>query len=147
MSGSEKNRVNRNTDNSSINRVTRELKEISRFSRAKQRQRNVQKSALHVQSCFFANQKKSVLHVQSFANQMYCCCVLVVFTLSAYHLYGKPGNFFFFCSKEFCQIIFSVSLQLPIINLQSKRIKTEMLFKLSNLNSNLALTLGYLNQL
>ena len=27
----------------------------------------------------------------------------------------------------------------------TKRIKTEMLFKLSNLNSNLALTLGYIN--
>ena len=36
-------------------------------------------------------------------------------------------------------------LELPIINLQTKRIKTEMLFKLSYLNSNLALTLGYLN--
>ena len=29
--------------------------------------------------------------------------------------------------------------------MKTKRIKTEMLFKLSNLNSNLALTLGYLN--
>ena len=29
--------------------------EVSRCSRAKQRQRNVQKSVLHVQSCFFAN--------------------------------------------------------------------------------------------
>ena len=36
-------------------------------------------------------------------------------------------------------------LELPIINLKTDRIKTEMLFKLSNLNSNLALTLGYLN--
>ena len=36
-------------------------------------------------------------------------------------------------------------LELPIINLWTKRIKTEMLSKLSNLNSNLALTLGYLN--
>ena len=36
-------------------------------------------------------------------------------------------------------------LELPIINLQTKRIKAEMLFKLSNLNSNLAVTLGYLN--
>ena len=42
-------------NNSSIKRVTRKLKEVLRFSRAKQRQRNVQKSALHVQSCFFAN--------------------------------------------------------------------------------------------
>ena len=29
--------------------------EVSRCSRAKQRQRNVQKSVLHVQSCYFAN--------------------------------------------------------------------------------------------
>ena len=29
--------------------------EVSRCSRAKQRQRNVQKSVLHVQSCFSAN--------------------------------------------------------------------------------------------
>ena len=29
--------------------------EVSRCSRPKQRQRNVQKSVLHVQSCFFAN--------------------------------------------------------------------------------------------
>ena len=36
-------------------------------------------------------------------------------------------------------------LELPIINLQTKRIKTEIFFKLSNLNSNLALTLGCLN--
>ena len=36
-------------------------------------------------------------------------------------------------------------LELPIINLWTKRIKAEMLFKLSNLNSNLSLTLGYLN--
>ena len=36
-------------------------------------------------------------------------------------------------------------LELPIINLKTKRIKAEMLFKLSNLNSNFALTLGYLN--
>ena len=40
-------------NNSSIKRVTRKLKEVSRFSRVKQRQRNVQKIALHVQSCFF----------------------------------------------------------------------------------------------
>ena len=32
-----------------------EVSAVSRCSRAKQRQRNVQKSVLHVQSCFFAN--------------------------------------------------------------------------------------------
>ena len=42
-------------DISSIKRVTRKFLEVSRCSRAKQRQRNVQKSVLHVQSCFFAN--------------------------------------------------------------------------------------------
>ena len=42
-------------DISSIKRVTEKFLEISRCSRAKQRQRNVQKSVLHVQSCFFAN--------------------------------------------------------------------------------------------
>ena len=35
MSGSEKNRVNRNTNISSIKRVNRKLKEVSRFSGAK----------------------------------------------------------------------------------------------------------------
>ena len=101
-----KNRVNRNTNISSTKCVTRKLKEVSRFSRAKQRKGNVQKSVLHEQSCFLANQKKSVLYVQScfLANQkksvlhvQSCCCccffllirsiaavftALVVFTLS-----------------------------------------------------------------
>ena len=48
-----KNRVNRNANISSIERVTRKLKEVARFSRAKQRQEKVQKNVLHVQSCFF----------------------------------------------------------------------------------------------
>ena len=34
-------------------RVTKKFVEVSRCSRAKQRQRNVKKSVLHVQSCFF----------------------------------------------------------------------------------------------
>ena len=50
MSGSEKT-VIRNTIISSIKRVTRKLKEVPRFSRAKQRQGNA-KSVLHVQSSF-----------------------------------------------------------------------------------------------
>ena len=55
MSDNEKN-VNKNTyDISFIKRVTRKFPEVLVFSRAKQRQRNVQKSVLHVQSCFFAN--------------------------------------------------------------------------------------------
>ena len=38
-----------------IKRVTRKFLEVSRCSRAKQRQRNVQKSVLHLQSCYFAD--------------------------------------------------------------------------------------------
>ena len=53
MSDSEK-KVNRNTYNiSSINRVTRKFLEVLHYSRAKQRQRNVQKSVPYVQSFFF----------------------------------------------------------------------------------------------
>ena len=51
---------------------------------------------------------------------------------------------FFLCSKHFLgefYVIFRASNH----QLVDKKIKTEMLFKLSNLNSNLALTLGYLN--
>ena len=47
------------------------------------------------------------------------------------------------CIQEHFLGIFSLLyLELSIINFQTKRIKTEMLFKLSNLNSNLVLTLG-----
>ena len=64
MSGSEK-KVNENTyDISSIKRVTKKFLEVSRCSRTKQRQRNVQKSVPHAQSCFFANQT--------------CCCFFTV---------------------------------------------------------------------
>ena len=67
MSGGEESKVNGSTDISSIKRVTRKLKEVSLFSRAKQRQGNVQKVLLHVQSffLFFCWLEKSVLHVQS----------------------------------------------------------------------------------
>ena len=57
MSGSEKKKVNENTyDISPQKRVTKTFLEVSRCSRAKQRQKkkkNVQKSVLHVQSYFF----------------------------------------------------------------------------------------------
>ena len=53
MSGSEK-KVNENTyDISSIKRVTKRFLEVSRCSRAKQRQRKVQKKCAARQSCFF----------------------------------------------------------------------------------------------
>ena len=51
MSGSEKKVNERTYDISSIKKFL----EVSSCSRAKQRQRNVQNSLLHVQSCFFAN--------------------------------------------------------------------------------------------
>ena len=52
----------------------------------------------------------------------------------------------FSCVQKYFLRQFSLlCLELPIINLYTKRIKTEMLFKLSNLSSNFALTLGYLN--
>ena len=52
----QRKKVNKSTyDISFIKRVTRKFLEVLVFSRAKQRQRNVQKSVLHVQSCFFAN--------------------------------------------------------------------------------------------
>ena len=55
MSGS-KNKVNKTYDISSIKRVTRKSLEVSRCSRAKQRERNVEKKVFpHVKSCFFAN--------------------------------------------------------------------------------------------
>ena len=46
-----KKMVNRNTYISSMKRVSGKFLEVSRCSRAKQRQRNVQKSVLYVQSC------------------------------------------------------------------------------------------------
>ena len=46
LSGSEKKKVNENTyDISSIKRVTKKFLEVSRCSRAKQRQKNVQKKS------------------------------------------------------------------------------------------------------
>ena len=53
----------------------------------------------------------------------------------------NPG-FFFLCSKAFSGIILSVIFRVSNHQLADKRIKTEMLFKLSNLDSNLALNLG-----
>ena len=55
MSGNEKEVKKKTCDISSIKRVAKKFLEVSRCGRAKQRQRNVQKSVLHVQSCFFAN--------------------------------------------------------------------------------------------
>ena len=53
MSGGEESKVNGSTDISSIKRVTRKLKEVSLFSRAKQRQGNVQKVCCTCKVFFF----------------------------------------------------------------------------------------------
>ena len=53
MSGSEKKKNKNTYDISSIKPVTKTFLEVSRCSRAKKRQRNVQKSVLQVQSCLF----------------------------------------------------------------------------------------------
>ena len=55
MSGSGKKKNNKTYDISSVKRVTRKFLEVSRCSRAKQRQRIVQKNTLHVQSCSFTD--------------------------------------------------------------------------------------------
>ena len=48
----QRKKVNRNTyNNSSIKRITRTFLEVSRCSRAKQRQRNVQKKSVQVAFC------------------------------------------------------------------------------------------------
>ena len=57
---------------------------------------------------------------------------------------ASPG-FLFLVFKSIFWDNFLLYLELSIINLKTERVKTEMLFNLSNLNSNLALTLGYLN--
>ena len=58
ISGSEKEKVNRNTNQDfspTIKRATKTFLDVSRCSRANQWQRNIQKSVLHLQSCFLAN--------------------------------------------------------------------------------------------
>ena len=63
---------------------------------------------------------------------------------------ANPGlnfnlGFFFFCSKAFSRIIFSILFIASNHQFVGKKNKTDFLFKLSYLNSNFALTLGYLN--
>ena len=63
MSNSENKYMNKNTYNiSSIKRVTRKFLEVSCCSHAKQWQRNIEKSVLHVKSCFFAYQTYCCFH-------------------------------------------------------------------------------------
>ena len=76
MSGSEKKKENENTyDISSIKRVTKKFLEVSRWSRAKQRQRNVQKTVLHAQSCSFL---ALTLDLLLFFHRSRCFCRLAL---------------------------------------------------------------------
>ena len=50
-----KNEQKNKYDISPKKRVTRKFLKVSRCSRTRKRQRNVQKSVLHVQNCFLAN--------------------------------------------------------------------------------------------
>ena len=70
--------------------------------------------------------------------------------MSSYHGSKIPGPSCLKADWYLTWVSFSsalpwIILEIPIINLLTKTIKTEMLFKLSNLNPNFALTLGYLN--
>ena len=66
--------------------------------------------------------------------------------MSCYHGSKIPGPSCLKADWHLTWVSFCCALpRIPIINLLTKTIKTEMLFKLSNLNPNFALTLGYLN--
>ena len=63
---------------------------------------------------------------------------------------ANPGlnfnlGFFFFCSKAFSRIIFTILFRASNHQIVGKNSKTEFAFKFSYLNSNFTLTLGYLN--
>ena len=66
--------------------------------------------------------------------------------MSCYHGSKIPGPSCLKADWHLTWVSFCCALpRIPIINLLTKTIKTEMLFKLSKLNPNFALTLGYLN--
>ena len=75
------------------------------------------------------------------------CFYSLGFVLINYSTYGVKLNlgFFTLCSKAFSQIILSVIFRASNHQLVDKKELKLKWFKLSNLNSNLALTLGYLN--
>ena len=66
-------------------------------------------------------------------------------SISAYQGLDFNLGFFFFLSNTFSCIIFSIFLEYPITKLQTKRIQLNLLLRRSYLNSNFALTVGYLN--
>ena len=55
------------------------------------------------------------------------------------------GFFFFFCSKVFSRIIFSILFRASNHQIVGKNNKTEFAFEFPYLNSNFTLTLGYLH--
>ena len=88
MSGSEKKSDHTTYNFYSIKRVTRKFL-VSRCRRAKQRQRNVQKSVLHVQSCF--------LLIRPTVFLLLCCFFFTVFVAVAVWL---ASHEFIFCFSK-----------------------------------------------
>ena len=79
MSSSEK-KMNKNTyDISSIKRVTRKFLEVSRFSRTKQRQRNVQKSVLPCKVAFLPVRPIAVFSPFSFPSPLSITRLYILF--------------------------------------------------------------------
>ena len=82
MGGSEKKGEQEYIHVSSIKRVSGKFLEVSRCSRAKQRQRNVQKSVLYVQSCIFSDLFFIILVVFTFSlvlhDFMFCFSKLLI---------------------------------------------------------------------
>ena len=102
--------MSRNTKISSIKSVTRKLKEISRFVCAKQRQGNVQKSVLRVQSfSFLLIRKKSVLHVQSCFFLLIRSIVVVFYRSRCLHLVFSITRFYIFFEETINKESFALS--------------------------------------
>ena len=107
MSNSENKYMNKNTYNiSSIKCVTRKFLEVSCCSHAKQWQRNIEKSVLHVKSCFFAY-------------QTYCCFLTILIAFATQHytiLYFAGANYKYY--RELCLqpwLNLYIIFQLPLL--------------------------------
>ena len=93
MSRSEK-KVNENTYNiSSIKRVTKRFLEVSRFSRAKQRQRNVQEKCTAHAKLLFANQTYCCFSPFSGVACLRCLALHVLYFVSTNHKYYRERHF------------------------------------------------------
>ena len=86
VSGSEKNRANRNTNIFCIKRVNRNLKEVSRFSGAKQRQGNVQKKVCC--KCKVAFLLFGSIVVVFYRSR----CLHLVFSISRFYIFEETIN-------------------------------------------------------